>query len=163
MYRGVTRLVGARGKKHVRTWDLSEANLLYWRKCLWHFWTFRRPSSDSAPGKLRSSLHPWHAVLLYSHVMFFCWNNPRHITFAWFYGSNRTSKNFDVGIWTLSWNNWVALISHLHKINTFINWKHSKLTAFWNLCHRILAHMFVVAKIKEQFVKTLLKRSNILH
>jgi len=39
--RGVTRLDGARGEKqvrrpHVRTWGLSEANVLYWRKCLWN-------------------------------------------------------------------------------------------------------------------------------
>jgi len=41
--RGVTRFDGARGKKQVwcpdvRTRGLSEANLLYWRKCLWHCW-----------------------------------------------------------------------------------------------------------------------------
>ena len=43
--RGVTRLNGAGGKKQVwrrrvRTWGLSEANLLYWRKYLWHCWGF---------------------------------------------------------------------------------------------------------------------------
>ena len=43
--RGVTRSDGARGKKqvwrpHVRNWDLSEANLLYWKKYLWHCWNF---------------------------------------------------------------------------------------------------------------------------
>jgi len=42
---GVTRLDGARVKKqvwcpHVRTWGLSEANVLYWRKYLWHCWDF---------------------------------------------------------------------------------------------------------------------------
>jgi len=42
---GVTRWDGARDKKQVwlpgvRTWCLSEANLLYWRKCLWHDWDF---------------------------------------------------------------------------------------------------------------------------
>jgi len=41
--RGVTRLVAARGKKqvcrpHVRTWGLSETNVVYWSKCLWHCW-----------------------------------------------------------------------------------------------------------------------------
>jgi len=46
--RGVTRLDGARGKKQVRrprvrTWGLSEANLLFWRKYLWHFWYFSAP------------------------------------------------------------------------------------------------------------------------
>ena len=46
--RGVTRLDGARGKKqvrcpHVRTWGLSEANVLFWRKCLWHCWDFSAP------------------------------------------------------------------------------------------------------------------------
>jgi len=45
---GVTRLDGARGKKQVwrprvRTWGLSEANLLYWRKYLWHCWDFSAP------------------------------------------------------------------------------------------------------------------------
>jgi len=44
----VTRLDGARGKKqvwrpHVWTWGLSEANLLYWRKYLWHCWDFSAP------------------------------------------------------------------------------------------------------------------------
>jgi len=47
--RGVTRLDSARGKKqlwrlHVRTWGFSEANSLYWRKCLWHCWDFSAPS-----------------------------------------------------------------------------------------------------------------------
>ena len=47
--KGVTRLDGAWGKKqvwrpHVRTWCLSDANWLYWRKYLWYFvWTFRLP------------------------------------------------------------------------------------------------------------------------
>ena len=47
--RGVTRLDGTRGKRqvwrpYVRTWDLSEANVLYWRKYLWHCWDFMAPS-----------------------------------------------------------------------------------------------------------------------
>ena len=47
-YRGVTRLDGARGRKQVwcpraRTWDLSEANLLHWRKNFWHGWDFSAP------------------------------------------------------------------------------------------------------------------------
>jgi len=47
--RSVTRLDGAQGKKqvwhpHVRTWGLSEANVLYWRKYLWHCWDFSAPS-----------------------------------------------------------------------------------------------------------------------
>jgi len=60
--RGVTRLDGARRKKqfwrpHVRTWGLSEVNVLYWRKYLWHCWDFsappaviRRTHNDSSPG-----------------------------------------------------------------------------------------------------------------
>ena len=64
--RGVTRYDGPRGKKqiwrhHVRTWGLSEANVLHWRKYLWHCWYFsgppaviRRPHSDSAPWELCS-------------------------------------------------------------------------------------------------------------
>jgi len=79
--RGVTRLVGARGKKQVwrpllRTWGLSEANAQYWRKYLWHCWDFPPPSaviwrssgdsapdSDSSPGEFYSpfppSVRPW--------------------------------------------------------------------------------------------------------
>ena len=54
--RGVTRLDGARGKKqvwrpHVRTWGLSEANVLHWSTCD-IVRTFRRPHSDSAHGEL---------------------------------------------------------------------------------------------------------------
>jgi len=46
--RGVTRLDGAREKKqvwrpHVRTWGGPEANVLYWRNYLWHFWEFSAP------------------------------------------------------------------------------------------------------------------------
>jgi len=46
--RGVTRLDGARGRKqvwrpHVRTWDVSEVNVVYWRKYLWHCWDFSAP------------------------------------------------------------------------------------------------------------------------
>ena len=46
--RGVTRLEGAWGKNqiccpHVRTWGLSEANVLHWRKYLWHCWDFSAP------------------------------------------------------------------------------------------------------------------------
>ena len=46
--RGVTRLDGARGKKqvwrpHVHIWGLSEANVLYCRKYLWHCWGFLAP------------------------------------------------------------------------------------------------------------------------
>jgi len=75
--RAITRLDGARGRKqvwrpYVRSWGLLEANLLYWRKCMWHCWDFSAPSAvirrplqwfdtpcsdspphcDSAPGKL---------------------------------------------------------------------------------------------------------------
>ena len=39
---------------HVRTWGLSEANVLHWRKYLWQCWDFSAPPprSDSAPGEL---------------------------------------------------------------------------------------------------------------
>ena len=59
--RVVTGLYGARGMKqvwrpHYRTWSLSEANVLYWRKYSWHCWDFStppaviwRPRSDFAP------------------------------------------------------------------------------------------------------------------
>jgi len=45
--REVTMLDGAWGKKQVwrpqvRTWGLSEANVL-WRKYLWHWWDFSVP------------------------------------------------------------------------------------------------------------------------
>jgi len=55
-HRGVTRLDGAQGKKqvwrlHVRTSGLSEANLLYWRKYLWHLWKFpASPAVIRRPG-----------------------------------------------------------------------------------------------------------------
>ena len=58
--RGVTRLDGARGKMQVRrphfwTWGIPEANVLYWKMCVWHCCflgahsIIRRPQSDSAP------------------------------------------------------------------------------------------------------------------
>jgi len=54
MTRGVTRLDGARGKKqvwrlHIRTWGLSEANVLYWRKCLWHYLGFSATNTSVMP------------------------------------------------------------------------------------------------------------------
>ena len=54
--RGATRLDGARGKKqvwrpYVRTWGLSEANVVHWSSCD-IVRTFRHPHSDSAPGEL---------------------------------------------------------------------------------------------------------------
>jgi len=69
--RDVTRLDGARDSKQVwrpdvRTWGISEANVVYWRKYLWHCWAFsaphaviRRPHIGSAPGEL-CSLSPRH-------------------------------------------------------------------------------------------------------
>jgi len=79
--RGVTRWDGARGNKqlwrpHVRTWDLSDANLLYWSTCdiLRTFRhprndsapsaVIRRPHSDSAPGELCSRCPPRYAPAL---------------------------------------------------------------------------------------------------
>ena len=70
--RDATRLDCARGKKyvcriHVWTWGLSEANLLCWRKYLWHCWNFsappaviRRSHSDSAPRDLCPLVAPLH-------------------------------------------------------------------------------------------------------
>ena len=53
---------GARSKfgaPHVRTWGVWEANVLYWRKYLWHCWDFSappvviwRPRIDSTSGEL---------------------------------------------------------------------------------------------------------------
>jgi len=45
---GAIRLDGSRSKKqvwrpHFRTWSLPEANVLYWKKCLWHCWDFSAP------------------------------------------------------------------------------------------------------------------------
>ena len=69
--RGVTRLDGARGKKqvwrpHVRTWGLSEANSLYWRKYLWHCWDFsalplviRRPGNFAPHAPSRYAPGHW--------------------------------------------------------------------------------------------------------
>jgi len=46
-------------RPYVRTWRFSEANVLYWRKYLWHCLdlsappaVIRRPQNDSAPGEL---------------------------------------------------------------------------------------------------------------
>ena len=62
--RGVTRLDGVRGKNqiwrpHNWIWGLMEANLLYWRKYLWHCWKFSAPPQSfgapimiSVPGEL---------------------------------------------------------------------------------------------------------------
>jgi len=60
------RLDGTQGKKQfwlVQNWGLSEANLLHWRKYLWHSWdvlsptaAVRHPHNDFAP----SELHPYH-------------------------------------------------------------------------------------------------------
>jgi len=52
--RGVTRLDGARDEKqlwhpHIRTWALSGANVLYWRKYLWHFWDFSATRQSFGP------------------------------------------------------------------------------------------------------------------
>jgi len=54
--RGATTLDGSRDKKqvwrpHVRTWGLSEANVLHWNSCD-IVGTFRRTHSGSAPGEL---------------------------------------------------------------------------------------------------------------
>ena len=51
---GVTRLDGSQGKKlvwrpHVRTWDLLEAHLLYWRKFSWPCCDFSAPSAVIRP------------------------------------------------------------------------------------------------------------------
>ena len=67
VHRGVTRLDGARGKKqvwrpHVRNWGLSEANLLFWRKYLRHYWDFSAPQQwfgawEIVPPSLRPCLY----------------------------------------------------------------------------------------------------------
>jgi len=74
MTKSVTRLDGARGKKqiwrpHVRTWGLSEAIVLHWRRYLWHCWAFsappaviRWPHSDSEPGELCPPCPPHYAL-----------------------------------------------------------------------------------------------------
>jgi len=55
MCRSVTRLDGAWGKKQiwcsrVRIWGLSEANVLFWKKCLWHCCDFLTPAVIRRPG-----------------------------------------------------------------------------------------------------------------
>ena len=71
--RGVTRLNGARGKKqvwrpHIRTWGISEANVLYWRKHLWHYWDFWVPVAViRLPGNC-ASLAPFVTPLLAGNV-----------------------------------------------------------------------------------------------
>ena len=72
---GVMRLDGSLGKKqvwrpHVRTWGLSEANVLYWRKYLWHCWDFfappaviRRPGNCAPLVPLVTPLPAWKTSL----------------------------------------------------------------------------------------------------
>jgi len=52
---GTTSLARSKFAPRVRTWCLSEANVLYWRKYLWHCWDI------AAPGKLCPfpSSRPW--------------------------------------------------------------------------------------------------------
>jgi len=71
--RDVTRLDGARGKKQVcrpcvRAWGISESNVLYWRKYLWHCWGFRVPQWFSARG-IVSPLHPSLCPGCYVHCL----------------------------------------------------------------------------------------------
>jgi len=68
--RDLMRLDGTQDNKqvwgpHVRTWGLSEANALYWKKYLWHCWAFSTPHTvsrlahgDSAAGELCPSCPP---------------------------------------------------------------------------------------------------------
>jgi len=60
LWEGVTRLDGARGKKqvwrpNVRTWGLSEANVLRWRMYLWQCWDF-----SASPQLFRAPAVLWH-------------------------------------------------------------------------------------------------------
>jgi len=50
VHRNVTRLDGTRDGRQVWhpfvwTWVLSEANVLCWKKYLWHCWDFSAPST----------------------------------------------------------------------------------------------------------------------
>jgi len=78
-----------RGKKqtwlpHVRYWALSEANLLYWRKCLWHFWDFSAyPQwfdalrSDSAETKLQApQIETWNIIESVEFLSIFRMSSP---------------------------------------------------------------------------------------
>ena len=56
---------------HVGTWRLSEANILYWKKYLWHCWDFSPPpavirclgnSSSVRPCTCRSCLSNWKTI-----------------------------------------------------------------------------------------------------
>ena len=104
-------------RPHVRAWNLSEANVLYWRKYLWHWLDFssppaviRRPHSDSAPGELCSHC-PLVSPLLperveeYSYKRLIClWNSFDTMDF---------NKNF------AKLNSIRALELKLRDINTF--------------------------------------------
>ena len=50
----------------VRTWSLSEANVLFWKKYSWLCWNFLAPRSDSAP-RNRAPLAP--SLRLWCHAM----------------------------------------------------------------------------------------------
>jgi len=64
--RCATRLEGARSKKqvsrfHFRSWDLMVANLLYWRKYLWHSWNFWAPQQSMGDRGIVSPCAPLYA------------------------------------------------------------------------------------------------------
>jgi len=92
--RGVTRLDGARGKKqvwrpHVRNWGLSEANVLYWWKCLWHCWDFSAPPLlTRRPGNCAPLACPPRYASGYYSFYYYCsywarWNQlPLEVTLA---------------------------------------------------------------------------------
>jgi len=78
---GVTRLDGARSKKqvwrpHVRTWALSEANVPYWRKYLWHCWDFSGPPAVIGHSPqcfdIRGICSPFPSLRPCRHVKFNC-------------------------------------------------------------------------------------------
>ena len=52
-------------RPHVRTWDLSEANILYWKKYLRHCWDFSAP-----PAVIRRSRQWFGAPIVIRHL----WN-----------------------------------------------------------------------------------------
>jgi len=98
MCRKVTRLDAPWGKKqvrhsHVLTWGHSEANVLFWKKCLWHWCDCLLPAVNRRPGNcapLPPSLRLWcyaikiekfsenkqifkserHALLFHEHLQF---------------------------------------------------------------------------------------------
>jgi len=136
---GVTRLYGARGKKQIwrpygRIWALSKANLLYWRKYLWHCWDFSAPPaviqrshSELAPGELFPPCRPRYApaannLLLRARIFCVCQNGIKKEKLnqgCWSRKINFVYSRLDMAAWV-----------HISNITRFTNGQWSMVYCF---------------------------------